>query len=325
MSEIALSVVIPMYNEAGNIPALMQRLLATCKDLAVSWEIVCVNDGSKDQTPQMIRSYQGEHPQVVLVDFVRNFGQHAAVTAGFAHSRGQWIITLDADLQNPPEEIPNLLRCFMQGHDLINTVRRDRQDTWFRKTASKITNKIVRNLSGIKLNDFGCMLRGYSREVAQQVVRCRENRTFIPALATLFAARPIEIEVGHAERAVGESKYPLSKLLQLQLDLITNFSVQPLRLLFLAGMAFAVVGILLGVILLVGRLIMDAAWAANGVLTILGFLMIFLGAQFFALGLVGEYVGRILQQVRLREPWVVGTVERPGQAIEKPTSRFERG
>jgi undecaprenyl-phosphate 4-deoxy-4-formamido-L-arabinose transferase len=318
MSDIALSIVIPMYNEEGNIPNLMARLLATCRQLPVSWEIVCVNDGSKDATPRMIRTWQQETPQIVLVDFVRNFGQHAAVTAGFAHSRGKWIITLDADLQNPPEEIPNLLKCFQDGFDLINTVRRDRQDTWFRKTASKITNKLVRKLSGIRLNDFGCMLRGYSREVALQVVKCRERRTFIPALASLFAARPVEIQVGHAERAAGESKYPLSQLLSLQLDLITNFSVQPLRLLFIGGIFFALMGIALGMILLIGRFFIGAEWAANGVLTILGFLLIFLGAQFFALGLVGEYVGRILLQVRLREPWVVNSVERAGEADEHP-------
>ena len=249
---------------------------------------------------------------------MRNFGQHAAVTAGFAHARGKWIITLDADLQNPPEEIPNLLKCFQDGFDLINTVRRDRQDTWFRKTASKLTNQLVRKLSGIRLNDFGCMLRGYSRTVALQVVKCRERRTFIPALASLFAARPIEIQVGHAERAAGESKYPLSQLLSLQLDLITNFSVQPLRLLFIGGFLFALLGIALGLILLIGRLFIGAEWAANGVLTILGFLLIFLGAQFFALGLVGEYVGRILLQVRLREPWVVSSVERAGEDDEHP-------
>ena len=318
MSDIALSIVIPMYNEEGNIPALMTRLLATCRKLPVTWEIVCVNDGSKDATPQLIRTWQQDAPQIVLVDFVRNFGQHAAVTAGFAHARGKWIITLDADLQNPPEEIPNLLKCFQDGFDLINTVRRDRQDTWFRKTASKITNKMVRKLSGIRLNDFGCMLRGYSRAVALQVVKCRERRTFIPALASLFAARPIEIQVGHAERAAGESKYPLSQLLSLQLDLITNFSVQPLRLLFISGFLFALLGIALGLILLIGRLFIGAEWAANGVLTILGFLLIFLGVQFFALGLVGEYVGRILLQVRLREPWVVSTVERAGEADEHP-------
>ncbi len=318
MTDIDLSIVIPMYNEEGNLPELFRRLLAVCRTLSVSWEVVCVNDGSRDRTPALVRAAQDGAPEVVLVDFVRNFGQHAAVTAGFAHARGRWIITLDADLQNPPEEIPNLLKHFQAGHDLINTIRRDRQDTWFRKTASKITNRLVRNLSGIRLNDFGCMLRGYSREVARQVVRCRERRTFIPALATLFAARPIEVEVGHAERAAGESKYPFSKLLSLQLDLITNFSVQPLRLLFIAGVGFAVLGFLLGAILLIGRLVMDAGWAANGVLTILGFLLIFLGAQFFALGLVGEYIGRILIQVRLREPWVVNTVERPGEAVLRP-------
>jgi undecaprenyl-phosphate 4-deoxy-4-formamido-L-arabinose transferase len=307
-----LSIVIPMFNEERNIPALFTRLIPVCSALPFPWEIVCVNDGSRDRTPALIREWAAKHSQIVLVDFVRNFGQHAAVTAGFANALGEWIITLDADLQNPPEEIPHLVQQFQAGHDLINTIRRDRQDTWFRKTASKITNKVVRNLSGIKLNDFGCMLRGYSKQVAQQVVRCRENRTFIPALATLFAANPVEIQVGHAERAEGESKYPLSKLLQLQLDLITNFSVQPLRLLFIAGIAFAVFGFAIGATLLIGRVVYDAVWAANGVLTVLGFLLIFLGAQFFALGLVGEYVGRILLQVRLREPWVVKTVERAG-------------
>lgn len=320
MSDIQLSLVIPMYNEEGNIPTLMARLLATCRQLPVTWEVVCVNDGSKDRTAELIRAWQKEAPQVVLVDFVRNFGQHAAVTAGFAHARGRWIITLDADLQNPPEELPNLLKHLQEGFDLVNTVRRDRQDTWFRRTASKITNRLVRKLSGIRLNDFGCMLRGYSREVALQVVRCRERRTFIPALASLFAARPIEIEVAHAERAAGESKYPLSKLFSLQLDLITNFSVQPLRLLFMAGIGFALLGFLLGAALFIGRIFIGAHWAANGVLTILGFLLIFLGAQFFALGLVGEYVGRILLQVRLREPWVVGGVERVGEEIEHPAA-----
>ncbi len=309
-----LSIVIPLYNEERNIPALFARLIPVCAALPFPWEIVCVNDGSKDKTPALIRDWAKKHPQIVLVDFVRNFGQHAAVTAGFANARGEWIITLDADLQNPPEEIPNLVAQFQAGHDLINTIRRDRQDTWFRKTASKITNKIVRNLSGIKLNDFGCMLRGYSKQVADQVVRCRENRTFIPALATLFAANPVEIQVAHAERAEGESKYPLSKLFQLQLDLITNFSVQPLRLLFIAGIGFAALGFILGGILLIGRLIYDAHWAGDGALTVLGFLLIFVGAQFFALGLVGEYVGRILLQVRLREPWVVKTVERVGDS-----------
>lgn len=322
---IQLSIVVPMYNEEGNIPALAERIVAACAGLPFAWEVVCVNDGSRDRTPQLIRELQRRHPQFVLVDFARNFGQHAAVSAGFAHARGEWIITIDADLQNPPEEIPNLVKCFQAGHDLINTVRQNRQDTAFRKVASKITNALVRKLSGIRLNDFGCMLRGYHRDVARRVVACREYKTFIPALASLFACRPVEIPVGHAERAAGESKYPLHKLLALQLDLITNFSVQPLRLLFMAGIAFAALGMLLGLAIIALRLILGPSWANEGTLTLMGVLIFLSGAQFVAFGLLGEYIGRIFQQVRLREPWFVSTVERAGEDTEHPVSeRLER-
>jgi undecaprenyl-phosphate 4-deoxy-4-formamido-L-arabinose transferase len=317
---VQLSIVIPMYNEERNIPALAERLLAACRDLPFRWEVVCVNDGSRDRTPALVRELVARHPQFVLVDFARNFGQHAAVSAGFAHSRGEWIITLDADLQNPPEEIPSLVRQFQAGHDLINTVRQNRQDTVFRKTASKITNALVRKLSGIRLNDFGCMLRGYHRDVARRVVACREYKTFIPALASLFACRPVEVPVGHAERAQGESKYPFRKLLSLQLDLITNFSVQPLRLLFVAGILFSVLGMLVGLGLIAARLVMGPEWANQGTLTVLGGLIFLSGAQFFAFGLLGEYIGRIFQQVRLREPWFVASIERSGQDPERPAA-----
>ena len=321
-----LSLVIPMYNEERNLPALIQRVVQACSPLPFAWEVVCVNDGSRDRTAQLIREAQIIHPQFVLVDFARNFGQHAAVTAGFAHARGEWIITLDADLQNPPEEIPNLVKQFEAGHDLINTVRQNRQDTMFRKVASKITNAVVRKLSGIRLNDFGCMLRGYHRDVARRVVACREYKTFIPALASLFACRPVEIPVAHAERAAGESKYPFHKLLALQLDLITNFSVQPLRLLFIFGMIFAILGMILGLGILIARLVLGEAWSNQGTLTVLGLLIFLTGAQFFAFGLIGEYIGRIFQQVRLREPWFVSTVERAGEDVHRPagTERIER-
>ena len=313
-----LSIVIPMYNEERNIPALFARLFPICSALPITWEVVCIDDGSRDGTARMVREEQARHPELVLVQFARNFGQHAAVTAGFANARGDWIITLDADLQNPPEEIPNLVKRFVEGYDLINTFRMGRQDTWFRKRASKLTNQVVRRISGIHLSDFGCMLRGYSREIAQAIVHCREYKTFIPALASLFARRPIEIGVSHAARAEGVSNYSLLKLLSLQLDLVTSFSVYPLRLLFLVGTLLAVCGIFLGSLLLVLRFWYGAQWAADGALTVLGILMIFTGAQFFAFGLVGEYVGRIFQQVRLREPFIVQSVERPGETTRHP-------
>lgn len=314
-AQVHLSVVVPMFNEEANVEPLLLRLTAVLSTLPYGWEIVCVNDGSRDRTAQLVRSWQPRWPQVVLVDFARNFGQHAAVTAGFAHALGDWIVTLDADLQNPPEEVPRLAAELAAGHDLINTHRIDRQDSWFRRWASGITNRAVRRMSGIKLSDFGCMLRGYSREVAQAIVEAREYKTFIPALAMFFARDPVEISVAHAPRAAGSSKYPFFKLLSLQLDLITSFSVYPLRLLFRVGMIFAAAGIGLGAVILILRLVLGVEWANQGTLTLLGALFIFCGAQFFAFGLLGEYIGRIFQQVRLREHYLVRSVERivPGE------------
>ena len=315
---IQLSLVIPFYNEERNVDALCQRLFPAAAATGVPFEVVCVDDGSRDRTVELLRAQQKTHPELVLVRFARNHGQHAAVTAGFATARGDWIITLDADLQNPPEEIINLVERFRAGHDLINTVRRDRQDSWFRRWASRQTNVLVRHISGIRLNDFGCMLRGYAREVAQAVVACREYQTFIPALATLFARNPIEIEVAHAARAAGVSSYPLTKLFALQLDLITSFSVWPLKQLFRLGVILAVLGVVIGGVLLGGRLHYGDHWAGQGTLTVLGILCVFMGMQMFALGLLGEYVGRIFQQVRLREPFIVNAIERHGQPVEFP-------
>jgi undecaprenyl-phosphate 4-deoxy-4-formamido-L-arabinose transferase len=320
---IQLSVVVPMFNESANIEPLLSRLTSVLGGQGYAWEVVCVNDGSRDDTASAVRGWQERVPGIVLVDFARNFGQHAAVTAGFAHARGDWIITLDADLQNPPEEIPNLVAWLAKGHDLVNTVRQERRDTWFRRSASRLTNSAVRRMSGIRLNDFGCMLRGYSREVAQAVVEAREYKTFIPALATFFARNPVEIPVAHAPRAAGESKYPFMKLLSLQLDLITSFSVYPLRLLFRVGMVMAAAGISLGAMILILRVILGVAWANQGTLTLLGALFIFCGAQFLAFGLLGEYIGRIFQQVRLREHYLVRSVERPerlGRVLDKKSA-----
>lgn len=321
MSEAAvrLSVVVPMFNEEANVDRLFERLIAALTTQPYAWEIVCVNDGSRDGTARAVRAWQARKPEIVLVDFARNFGQHAAVTAGFAHARGEWIVTIDADLQNPPEEVPRLAAELARGHDLVNTYRLNRQDTWFRRWASGVTNRMVRRMSGINLSDFGCMLRGYGRGVAQAIVDAREYKTFIPALATYFARDPVEIPVTHAPRTAGESKYPLFKLLSLQLDLITNFSVYPLRLLFRIGMVFAAFGIGLGVLILILRVILGVKWANEGTLTLLGALFIFCGAQFLAFGLLGEYIGRIFQQVRLREHYLVRAVERAPAGAESLT------
>ena len=305
-----LSIVIPMYNEEANISRLFSRLLPVLNSLDETWEVVCINDGSSDRTLEKLLSEKERHKGLVIVNLARNFGQHAAVMAGFAQARGQWIITMDADLQNPPEEIPKIVQEFKQGHDLVGSIRKARQDSLFRKAASRITNRLITRISGISLKDFGCMLRGYSREVVKGILANPEYRTFIPALATFFAKNPVEIEVEHEERAAGQSKYSLIKLFSLQLDLMTGFSMWPLRILFFVGSIVALLGLALALTILVLRLYYGPEWAVQGVFTLFAGLFFLVGCQFFALGLLGEYIGRIFQAVRKRPPFILDWVER---------------
>ncbi|NDY42939.1 glycosyltransferase [Dissulfurirhabdus thermomarina] len=307
-----LSIVAPMYNEAANVAEFCRRLFAVLAEVPEPWEVVCVDDGSTDRTLELLRAEQRRRPGLRVVRLARNCGQHGAVMAGFAESRGEWVITLDADLQNPPEEIPRLLAAFREGHDLVGTYRVGRRDTRFRKWASRVTNRLITRISGISLRDFGCMLRGYSRRVVDGILRNPEYRTFIPALATFFAANPVEIPVRHEARAGGDSKYSLLKLLGLQLDLMTGFSLWPLRLLFLVGSGLAVAGLAMAALILVLRFVLGAEWAAQGVFTLFAVLFFFVGGQFFALGLLGEYIGRIFQAVRRRPAYLVGEVYEHG-------------
>ena len=245
-----------------------------------------------------------------MLSFARNFGQHAAVMAGFEASRGEWIVTLDADLQNPPEEIPKIVAAFREGYDLVNTYREGRQDTSFRRYASRLTNAMVRRFSGISLSDFGCMLRGYHRSVVAPMVERKEYRTFIPALAMLHSRRPTEVSVQHSARERGASNYSLLKLFSLQLDLVTSFSIAPLRMLFMLGWIIALPGDR------VRRLPDDRAVCRRarsgrrgGVFTLFAILFFFVGAQFLAFGLLGEYIGRIYQEVRNRPTYLLRNEE----------------
>lgn len=300
-----VSVVVPMLNEERNILALLDRLHRVLKSTGETFEVLCVDDGSKDGTMRLLLEAAESQPELKVISLARNFGQHAAIIAGFDASSGEWVITLDADLQNPPEEIPRLLEEFRKGHDLIGTYREGRQDSLFRKGASWMVNRMMRKFSKIEIRDFGCMLRGYSGEVAHAIASRREYKTFIPALGTLYAGNPIEIPVSHAKRAAGTSKYSFLRLVSLALDLMTCFSLWPLRMLFLWGCVTALLGSLFGVYLLALRLYHGPDWAAQGVFTLFAVLFIFIGAQFIAFGLLGEYIGRIFQEVRDRPSYVL--------------------
>ncbi len=295
-----LSVVIPVYNEQETLPELIARCLAACGETGRSFEIILVDDGSRDGSRELISQAAADHAEVIGVLLNRNYGQHAAVFAGLERSRGEIVVTLDADLQNPPEEIPNLVREMDRGVDVVGTIRMNRQDSLFRKAASALVNRIVQRTTGVMMRDYGCMLRAYRRAIVNAMLQCRERSTFIPILANSFAGSTAEIHVTHASRERGESKYSLWKLISLQFDLLTSMSTFPLRLLSLLGAVISMCGVSFGVLLMVLRFVYGAVWAAQGVFTLFAALFIFIGAQFIGLGLLGEYIGRIYHDVRGR-------------------------
>ena len=308
MSLPYLSVVIPVFNEEANLPALTQALTPVLTQLGRSYEIVFIDDGSTDGSLRFLRELQVKDPHVVVIEFSRNFGQHAAIFAGLDQSRGEVIVTLDADLQNPPEAIPTLLRTIEAGYDVVGGWRESRQDPLYRKWASKMVNKIVSWSTGVKLRDYGCMLRAYRRPVVDQIRKCSEISSFIPALANTFARSIAEVEVPHRERVRGKSKYSLFRLIRLNFDLMTGFSLLPIQAISVFGLVTAILGIGLGVFLLIRRLIMGPE--AEGLFTLFAILFGFVGIQIFALGLIGEYVGRIYNEVRKRPRFVVREIYR---------------
>jgi undecaprenyl-phosphate 4-deoxy-4-formamido-L-arabinose transferase len=310
-----LSIVIPVYNEQEGLQALFDRLYPAMDQLQAKlhlrYEIVFVNDGSKDRSAGMLAAQFDLRPDVTrVVLFQNNFGQHMAIMAGFEYARGESIITLDADLQNPPEEIALLAAELIKGHDYVGTIRSNRQDSWFRKTASRAMNHLRQRITRITMTDQGCMLRGYSRRIVNLVRQCNESNTFIPALAYTFAANPTEIHVKHEERFAGESKYSLYQLIRLNFDLVTGFSVMPLQLFSIFGMLLALGSGTLFALLLVRRFVLGSE--VEGVFTLFALTFFLIGVMLFGLGLLGEYIGRIYQQVRERPRYVVQTVlERP--------------
>ena len=295
-----LSVVVPVYNEEENLPELLSRLRATLDGLKRSYEIVLVDDGSSDRTPAMLREAVSKQPHLKVVRFNKNYGQHNAIFAGFAQAEGEIVVTIDADLQNPPEEIPKLVQKMEEGYEVVGGYREDRQDSIFRKIPSYFVAKITSKLVRVPLKDYGCMLRAYRKELVKAMEASGEVSTYIPALANSYASSVAEIPVAHHARARGASKYSLLRLLHLNFDLMTSFSLLPIQLIGLAGVLIALTGLAFSVFLLAMRLLKGAEWAAQGVFTLFGILFFFVGVQILAIGLMGEYIGRIYQEVRRR-------------------------
>ena len=305
-----LSIIIPIYNEEDSLAELYQRTKETLETLGRSYEIIFINDGSADQSAMMLDELHAKDSKhVKVIHFNGNFGQHMAIMAGFENSTGLAVVTLDADLQNPPEEIPKLIAAMDEGHDIVEGMRQARKDSAFRRHASRLNNWIRHKTTGIRLKDQGSMLRAYNRRVVALMVMSKERATYIPALAYSYASNPGFVKVHHAERAHGESKYSIFKLLRLHFDLMAGFSSAPLQFVTLTGMFISFFSFIFFIFMIFRRLIVGPE--VQGVFTLFALQFLILGFLIFAVGLVGEYVGRIYLEVRNRPRFVIRKILEP--------------
>ncbi|SDR69052.1 glycosyltransferase [Opitutus sp. GAS368] len=306
---VQLSVVIPVYNEELNLPVLFARLYPVLDGLGRSYEVIFTNDGSGDRSFALLQAQHAARPDVTrVIDFNANYGQHMAIMAAFERVRGATVITLDADLQNPPEEIPKLLEKIAAGHDYVGGYRLNRQDSLFRTYASKVINFVREKTTSIQMTDQGCMLRAYSRAVTDAIVRSGAINTFIPALAYSFSSKPGEVGVKHEERHAGVSNYSFYSLIRLNFDLITGFSIAPLQYFTMFSMLSAAGSLALVALLFYRRFLLDLDRETFGVFTLFGILFFLLSVAMIGIGLIGEYVGRTYQVVRARQRYHVKEV-----------------
>lgn len=306
-----LSVVIPIYNEEAVLPILFQRLYTALDKLGRRYEIVFIDDGSADRSPAMLRQqFQARADVTRVVYLKRNAGQHAALLAGFESVCGDRIVTLDADLQNPPEEIGKLMEKMDEGFDYVGTIRRKRNDSLWRHVASRLMNRLREKITHIKITDQGCMFRAYDWNIIKAILSSRESTTFIPALGYLFAAKPTEITVEHEARAAGESKYSLYKLIRLNFDLVTSFSSVPLQMFSFVGMVIAIASFAFVIFLVIRRLIVGPE--VEGVFTLFAIAFFLMGLILFGIGILGEYLGRLFVHVRERPRYFIQTILEEG-------------
>ena len=303
-----VSVVVPVYNEEGCLQELIDRTLAALDATGKKFEFILIDDGSRDASRDIITRASEKRPDEVIGCILnRNYGQHSAIMAGFSLVRGDLVITLDADLQNPPEEIPNLIAAAEQGNDVVGTIRQNRRDTLFRKAASKVVNSVARIATGVQMNDYGCMLRAYRRFVVDAMLQCNERSTFIPVLGNSFARTTCEIPVAHAARKVGDSKYSLWKLINLQFNLLTCMTTVPLRMLTYFGLLAGFSGFILSLYIIIRRFCWADGdqWANGGVFTLFAVMFVFTGIHMVGIGVIGEYIGRLYTDVRARPRYFV--------------------
>lgn len=301
------SVVVPLFNDAEILPELHRRLTAVMQSLGKPYEIIYVDDGSRDDTFAVLsRIHQNDPGHVKGVRLLRNFGQHPAVTAGFEQTRGRIVITLDSDLQNPPEELPKLLAKLQEGYDVVVGWRQVRQDSIFRTWPSKFINWLISRSTGVKLHDYGSMFRVYRREVVQLLNQTHESAKFITALTSWLGVNIIEVPVRHDTAADGQSRYRLRRLFRMTMDLATGYSLVPIQMVTAFGLLMSVIGVSSGLFLLAWRIVFGVN--VTGLSSFIALLLVLFGIQLAGLGIVGEYIGRIYIEVRGRPYYLIKTI-----------------
>lgn len=304
---IAYSVVIPLYNDALTLSALHRRVSAVMQGLGQPYEIVYIDDGSQDGTfSVLLEIHHQDSTHVRAIRLMRNFGQHPAVTSGFDHVAGEVIITLDSDLQNPPEEIPRLLAKLDEGYDVVTGWRQLRHDPWTRRLPSYFINWLIASTTGVRLHDYGCMLRVYRRHVVQLLNQCGETRRFITALTSWLGVNIAEVPVRHEAASLRSSRYNYRRLIRMTLDLVTGYSLVPIQLVTALGLAMASIGIAAGLFLLGWRIVFGVN--PTGLSSFVALLLVLFGIQLAGLGVIGEYIGRIYMEVQGRPYYLIRTI-----------------
>lgn len=307
---LGVSVVIPVFNEEGSVAELARRLVDVLGSMGTTWEVIFVDDGSRDRTGDILREVNRQHPNVKVVRFRRNFGQTAALAAGFDFAAGEVVVTMDGDLQNDPSDIPRLVAKIGEGYDLVNGWRVKRKDAFLtRRLPSMLANRLISWITGVRLHDYGCTLKAFRHEVVKGVSIYGEMHRFIPAIASGMGVEVAEMPVNHHPRTTGKSKYGLFRTVKVLLDLITvkfllSYSTRPIHIFGLIGLVSAALGVGLGAWLSWQRLFQGVP-LANRPILFLAVLFVIVGVQFVTMGLLAELQTRIYHESQKRPTYTV--------------------